>query len=203
MKLGILADVHEEVDYLARALAALAGQGVERLVLLGDLFRTGTHIARTVELLAPAAPVGVWGNHDFGLCSDPDPALRARYGDAVLDFLAGLRPELEVEGCLFTHVEPWLDPTDVCQLWYYEGPPDTPEKAARSFDARPQRLMFVGHYHSWGLWQRTGRVDWDGKRPLTLAPPQRYLIAVGALCEGRYATFDTATSELLPHDVLV
>ena len=37
--------------------------------------------------------------------------------------------------------------------------------------------------------------------PITLAPPERYLVAVGALCEGRCATFDTATSELVPHQL--
>ena len=49
-----------------------------------------------------------------------------------------LQPHLEIGGCLFTHVEPWLDPHKVEDLWYFDGPPDSPEKLARSFAAVPQ-----------------------------------------------------------------
>ena len=52
-----------------------------------------------------------------------------------------LRPRLEVEGCLFTHVEPWLDANDVVQLWYFDGMPDTPEKLARLKTLTPRKLV--------------------------------------------------------------
>ena len=42
---------------------------------------------------------------------------------------------LDVEGCLFTQVEPWLDPEKIEDLWYFDGPPETPEQVARSFAA--------------------------------------------------------------------
>ena len=62
----------------------------------------------------------------------------------ILDFMGGLRPHLEVDGCLFTHAEPWLDPHKVEDLWYFDGPPDSPGKLARSFAAVPHRVLFVG-----------------------------------------------------------
>jgi hypothetical protein len=171
------------------------------VIVLGDVFCTGSRLGPTVELLRPAHPVGVWGNHDFGLCFEPDPPVREKYSGPVLDFMGTLRPRLEIGGYLFSHVEPWLDPTDITQLWWFEGPPDTPERAAQSFGAWPQRLLFVGHFHRWLVVTPTGLLAWGGERPITLAPPERYLVAVAALCEGRCAVFDTETSELLPCDL--
>jgi hypothetical protein len=199
MRLGLLADIHEHLDWLRLALARFRRDGVDQVVFLGDVCCTGERLEATVELLRTASPVGVWGNHDFGLCQGATAG--SKYAPAVADFMATLRPRLEVAGCLFTHVEPWLDPTDLGQLWYFEGPPDAPQAAARSFDAWPHRLMFVGHLHRWHVATRAGRLDWDGTRPILLAPPERYLVTIAAVCDGRCAVFDTATNELLPYDL--
>jgi hypothetical protein len=150
MKLGVLADIHEQVEALRRAIAALRRQGADRFVVLGDVFETGQRIEETVRLLREVDAVVVWGNHDLGLCHEPTETIRARYA-AVQDYMQALRPRLELEGCLFTHVEPWLDPHKVEDLWYFDGPPDTPDKLARSFAASSQPVSFVGHFHRWLL----------------------------------------------------
>ena len=139
------------------------------------------------------------GNHDFGLCGDNQRAEdRQRYSERVLAFMGALQPRLEVEGCLFAHVEPWLDPEKIEDLWYFEGPPDTPEQVARSFAAVPNRLIFIGHYHHWLLATPDGVQPWAGDRPIVLDADQRYLVAVHAVCDGWCALFDTGTSELFP-----
>jgi predicted phosphodiesterase len=201
MKIGILADIHEDLENLRRALAILQDQGADRLIVLGDVFELGHRLDATVELLDEAGAVGVWGNHDFGLCRDPHEDTRRRFSRRVLDFMAGLRPRLEVEGCLFTHVEPWLDPEKVEDLWYFEGPPETPEDLARSFDAVPHRVLFVGHLHRWLLGTPEGLRPWSGEGPVMLEAGSRYLVAVHAVCEGRCALFDTQTDRLVPFDV--
>jgi hypothetical protein len=53
--------------------------------------------------------------------------------------MAGMQPQLAVEGCRFSQVEPWLDARRVEDLGYFDGPPGTPEKVARSFAAIPDR----------------------------------------------------------------
>jgi hypothetical protein len=201
MRIGILADIHEEVRWLGLALERFRQERVDQVVVLGDVFCTGRDILPTVELLRLAHPVGVWGNHDFGLCFDPAPLVQERYAGPVLDFVATLRPRLEIDGCLFSHVEPWLDPTDLAQLWYFDGPPDTPAKAARSFDAQPHRVMFVGHFHRWLIARRTGCLGWDGSAPIRLDPWERYLVSIAAVCNGKCASFDTDANELVPHDL--
>ena len=124
MKLGLLADIHEDTRELEKAIAVLQQHGAERFVVLGDVFEMGQRMEETVALLPQVEAVGVWGNHDVGLCFDPEDGVCRRYSAASLDFMASLRPHLEIDGCLFTHVEPWLDPHKVEDLWYFDGPPD-------------------------------------------------------------------------------
>lgn len=199
MKLGLITDIHEHVEFLARALARFEREQVDRIVVIGDIFETGQRIAETCRLLAAANVVGVWGNHDFGLCSNPDAATWAKYPRCVVEYMTSLRPRLDVAGCHFTHVEPWLNPENVLDLWYFDGVPDTPEKLARIFAAVPGRFLFTGHFHQWLLATTERITGWLGHQPICL-DEGRYFIIIGALCDGRYATFDTETCWLKPYN---
>jgi hypothetical protein len=198
MRLGILADIHEQTRQLRSAIAVLQEHGADRFVVLGDVFEMGKRIEETVDLLRQVEAVGVWGNHDVGLCFDPDDRVCERYGAAVLGFMGGLQPRLEIDGCLFTHVEPWLDPHKIEDLWYLGGPPDSPEKLARSFAAVPHRVLFVGHLHRWLLGTPGGPLPWRGEGPVRLDIRTRYLVVVHAVWDGKCALFDTETNELVP-----
>jgi hypothetical protein len=201
MKLGILADIHEQVDSLRRSLQVLEQQGVDQVVVLGDVYELGLRLEETVRLLEGAGAVGVWGNHDFGLCSDPTEEMRLRYGEHVVGAMGRLRPRLEIEDCLFTHIEPWLDPEKIEDLWWFEGPPDTPERAAQSFAAMPHRVMFVGHFHRWFLASTGEAAPWDGRTAITLNVAARYLVGVHAVVNGHCAVYDTVNTLLVPFDL--
>lgn len=201
MKLGLITDIHEHVGFLRLALNQLQREQVDQIVMLGDVFESGERMQETCELLADTQVIGVWGNHDLGLCNDPSPAFREKYGDTVIDFMSSLQPRLELDGCLFQHVEPWLNPNDILDMWYFEGVPDTPEKVARIFQAVPNRLCFAGHFHRWLMVTPDGMTDWTGETPVFLEEPERYFVVIGALRYGRYAVFDTDTSELVPREI--
>jgi predicted phosphodiesterase len=198
MLLGLLADIHEAVEPLREALDLFARHRVDAVVHVGDICHMLERLDDTVALLAQARVAGVWGNHDFGLCRDVDDDMRRRFSPAVIEYMGTLQPTLSVEDCLFTHVEPWLDANDLMQLWYFEGPPDTAKKLARSFDAVPQRVLFSGHMHRWLLGTPRGMIEWDGTTPVRLAPPGRYLVVLHALVRGHCALYDTNTGDLVP-----
>lgn len=198
MILGLLADIHEAVDLLRVALARFRAEGVEQVVVLGDVLENGRRIEETCRLLWDANAVGVWGNHDFGLCGQPDAALQAKYSRRVLDFLGSLSPRLEIEGCLFTHVEPWLDPQKFEDLWFFDGIPDTPEKRRRIFAAVSHRLCFAGHFHQWLLATPDHLAEWQGEEPVSLASDGRRFVVIHALCQGHAAVLDTERWLLLP-----
>jgi len=113
MRIGLVADTHDHVGPLARAAGLFRRRGVDLVVTLGDscdAFTRHSRAAEVAELLRGAGAVGVWGNHDFGLCHRVKERTRARYPAAALDYLATLRPRLVVGECHFSHVEPPVDP---------------------------------------------------------------------------------------------
>jgi hypothetical protein len=197
MRIGILADVHEDVEGLAAALALLNREGADLTVVLGDVFDSGKRIGETVALLAKAGAVGVWGNHELGLCHRPGERIRARYAGPVLKFMQTLRPRLEAGGCLFSHGLPCWEATDPAE--YYLGDrPETEAGRAAAFAASPCRVSCVGHFHRWLLATPEGPLAWDGGAAVVLGPPRRYLVVVAAVRDGWCALFDTDTSALAP-----
>ncbi len=199
MKLGLITDIHEHVELLRLALDRFATNQVDQVVVIGDLCVVGKRLEETCRLLSDVNAIGVWGNHDFGLCFDPDDDARAKYSVAVIDYMTSLRPRLEVCGCYFSHIEPWLNPEDIADLWYSDGPPDEHQKLDRIFDAVPNRVMFAGHYHKWLLVTQHGIADWRGDTPVRLSDDHRYFVVIGAMCEGWSATYDSDTTELIPY----
>ncbi len=200
MKLGLLTDIHEEVELLQTALDRLRAEQVDQIIFIGDIFETGTQIRESCRLLADAGVIGVWGNHDFGLCFEPSDDRWDKYGDDVMEFMTSLRPRLEYEGCYFAHIEPWLNPEELSDLWYFDGVPDRQDKRDRIFNAVPNDVMFAGHFHRWLLATPNQITDWNGETPITLHG-ERYFVVIGALCEGRFAIFNTESAELTPFNL--
>ena len=198
MKLGLITDIHEHVEMLRRALDRFDRERVDQIVMIGDVWEMGEQIEETCRLLADANVVGVWGNHDYGLCVDPDEQVRKTYGAVVIDYMTSLKPRLDVADCHFTHVEPWLNPEIIDDLWYFDGPPDEHGKLERIFNSVPNRIMFAGHFHKWLLATPDGISPWNGRRPIRLSHDTRFFVIIGALCEGCYAVFDSDTSVLMP-----
>lgn len=202
MRLGLITDIHEDVERLSSLLDHFRSDRVDQIVCIGDVFESGARIEPTCRLLADAGAIGVWGNHDFGLCGDPDPVIAGRYGPRVREHMAGYRSRLQIGECEFSHVEPWLDPTSLEDLWYFDGFPRSPEHFQRIFAAVRCRWTFAGHYHCWLATTPAGLIDWQGERPLRLDGPTLYFCVIDAACHGSAAVFDTATAELTPVRVM-
>ncbi len=201
MKLGILSDIHEAVELLEGALGRFDREGVDRVVVLGDVFETGPRIEATVEILRRAGAVGVFGNHDYGLSTPPSDYIRERFSERVLAYMGSLLPRMEFEGCFFAHREPWLDCSDVAQVWHVDEEPLTPSSIARSFDAAASRSIFIGHFHRWAAFARSGLIDWEDGTSLALCDDGPTLVVVNAVCDGHAATFETTTRVLTPLDL--
>lgn len=199
MRLGLLADIHEEIELLDRAVARLRAAGVDRFLLLGDLFETGKRLEALVEHLEPLDAIGVWGNHDFGLCREVTAWVKERFSPRVLDYFARLRPRIELDGYLFQHVEPHLDPEKIEDLWGLEA--DEPYDPARDFAATGFRAAFLGHRHRWSAVDPEGPLDWDGRTPLLLDPGRRHVVIIHAVQQGYCACLDTTRGEVAPFRV--
>lgn len=201
VRIGIVADVHEAVDELRRALAEFRNRQVDLVVSLGDVCDSVSPAGRAAEvvaLLKAAGAVGVWGNHDVGLCFDVPEQLRREASCDVLSYMSGMQPQLVIADCRFSHVEPWLDARRVDDLWHFDGPPDTPTKAARSFAAVPERHLFIGHFHRWLVMTPAGPLEWNCEVPVVLGGESRYLVVVAPVASGWCTIFDTTDARLIP-----
>ncbi|MFO0875971.1 MAG: metallophosphoesterase family protein [Gemmataceae bacterium] len=203
MRLGLLADIHENAALLAGMLDLLTRQGVDRFVLLGDVIEGGPAIAETVRLLDAVGATGVWGGHDYPFCWERPVTLRRQYGEKVLRFVARLRPRLEIADCSFSHVDPWLDAENLADLSCGDGPPGSLGRLARCFLAVPHHVLFLGHFHRWMAATEQGAIDWNGERPLHLNSTGRYLVVVHAVCQGWGAIYDTESLKLTPVKLVV
>ena len=204
MRIGIVTDIHDEVDHLAAALAVLRDEGVDATVCIGDttdFHGPGNRAWEVAKMLRDAGVLCVWGNHDFGLCRDVPLDILEDPDHEALAFTATWQPSLVVGGCHFSHVEPWLDLTDAAALWYYEGPPDTAEKLARTFATHPHPAFFIGHFHRWLAATAAGVLPWKGEAPLAFDPAERYLVVVAPMFNGCFAVYDTDLRTLFPRRV--
>ena len=140
MKLGILADIHEDLGHLRRALAVLQDRGADRLVVLGDVFETGPPPRCDRRAPGPRPGRSASGATTTSACAGTRTrTCGAGSAERVLDFMGRLRPRLEVEGCLFTTSSPGWTPRRSRTCGTSTGPPETPEELARSFAAVPHR----------------------------------------------------------------
>ena len=197
MKLGLLADVHEDVESLQRALRLLQGEGVDRLVLLGDVFEANQQLEPTIELLREANVGGVWGNHDLGLSFDPSDSVRQRYAPEVLDYFGRLQGRLVIEDVLITHASPLTDPTDPVEFYTAERP-YLAENVPAAFAGFSERVGFCGHFHRWFAAMPDGLLPWGGETPLQLGQRGRFLIGVHAVTNGWCATYETRSGHFVP-----
>lgn len=194
MLLGLLADIHEAVEPLATAVRELKARRVDAFVILGDVLETGERIDEAVALLTALPGAGVWGNHDFGLCGEVHPSVRAQFSATTLDYFARLRPWVDLGGCRFQHIDPHLDPEKLEDLWRFSTVEERIEGLARS----PHARVFVGHLHGWGLFTPERQIPWDGEETFHYRGDQRYLTVVNSVCDGWCAVMNTDSDELEP-----
>jgi len=68
MKVAIISDIHANLEALEATLLAISGDGVHRLVCLGDIVGYNTNPAECLALLRRFDTLCVAGNHDRAVC---------------------------------------------------------------------------------------------------------------------------------------
>lgn len=212
--IGLIADVHSNLQALDAALAWIDGRDVDAIYCLGDVVGYGGDPAACIERVRERCAGTVRGNHDAALA---DPAFRRWFnrhareaierqeglvGEEAKSWLAELPWTLALGEVTLVHAS-LADPSD---FDYVTGP----ARAAEALDAQSTRWAFYGHTHVPVAWRRTD--DGDTERVslaaargdgLALDGPGRYLVNPGAVGQPRdrdpraaCAVFDTATGVL-------
>lgn len=176
MRLGLISDVHGQLDALLRALDLLQQAGADRIVCAGDLVDKGPHPNEVVTALNENLITTVLGNHDEAALALGEDADGQRLTQSTKAFLTSL-PELqdlqvELRSLWLTHAVPGCTGAT-----FDDGPVPKPVKRALRHNA-PDAVIF-GHHHA-PICRRFGRT---------------WLINPGSVCRGR--TRDSHTCGLL------
>jgi putative phosphoesterase len=106
MKIGVIADIHGDIEALKLALDLLDRQGAEQIICAGDLVGKGPHGEAVIDLILSRSITSVAGNHDVDL--EP-----GTYSEDTLSFLRALPQTIsfswESISVLLAHGTPWSD----------------------------------------------------------------------------------------------
>lgn len=222
MKFAVLTDIHANREAFEAVLADMAGHGVDRIVLLGDIVGYGADPGwccdRAEGLLAEGA-ICVRGNHDNAAAGASEPMsplakraldwTRTQLNATQTAFLANLPMTAEAESLLFVHAS-----ASQPEAWSYVTS-DT--KAAPSFRACTAPVILCGHVHvpllaSCDIGGVVREQAFRSGLPIPLLPSRRWLAVVGSvgqprdgLAQAAWALVDTGRAELTfrrtPYDV--
>jgi predicted phosphodiesterase len=192
MRIGVISDIHANLEALDAAMAHLDAQAPDLLVCLGDFVGYGPDPNACIERIRLRLRTAVAGNHDqaaIGARPIDDFNLFAQEAIAWTQqalspdsrtFLTHLPHREELEGLLLVHGSP-RQPIDEYVL-------DT-RIARASFVDTSFRVALVGHTHQPAVFQQSNhRVSAHGLLPgvpLTLHETRRYIINVGSVGQPR------------------
>jgi putative phosphoesterase len=146
MKVGVVSDVHNNVEALTYALDHL--RDCDLLLGLGDLISDYYVDPRILRLVSDCGLVSIAGNHEKSILLHPGSQIRTTLPVETLQFLRDLpvAREIALDGrrVHVAHGSPWDDPTDYRCVYVIER-----DRAALSRVATTTGvdLVLLGHTH--------------------------------------------------------
>jgi diadenosine tetraphosphatase ApaH/serine/threonine PP2A family protein phosphatase len=193
MRIGILSDIHSNLEALTETLTSLEKLRPDTIVCLGDVVGYGASVNECCRLVRERADVTLLGNHDAAVAGRMDYSF---YYDAArhaldwtasriepdnLEWLRGLPHVHRLEGTQFTHGSP-VDP----EAYEYVFAIEQARELLPHFDALAD-VNFVGHSHLC----KTFALNSAGDVTEVVAPRfglrrgYRYVISVGSVGQPR------------------
>lgn len=210
MRLGVISDIHANLEALEAVLADLEGRADE-VVSLGDNIGYGPDPERVVKTLESRSIASVTGNHELGLARGD---ILARFNPSArrsleitrdhlsLESLSGLTnlPRfIVIEGCRFVHGAP----PDSCTRYLFEL---SEAQLRTSLESIVEGVCFVGHTHDLEVVSLHGeRVHREklSRGVIRLSEESRFIVNVGSVGQPRdgdnrakYVLYDTGERTL-------
>lgn len=158
MRLGIVSDVHANLEALVAVLRELERQAVDRIVSLGDVVGYHANPNECMELLRRADALMIAGNHDRAAAGVIEPTAFGAHARRAIHWTRRVLAPEHRSHLASLDVFAWLDAsTCVVHAALHPSPNDvyhlsTPVRVEASFrklhsGAIPARLCFFGHTH--------------------------------------------------------
>jgi predicted phosphodiesterase len=165
MRIALLSDVHGNLPAFEAVLADVEAVGAEEIWCLGDLVGYGAEPNQCVELARERCELCLAGNHDLVVTGEIDIAdfsssaavaaewTRENINPEALEFLRGLRPQLDGRAIGLYHASP-RDP-----VWEYVL---STRQADECMQLMKERVAAIGHSHVALFFRRNGEGQVDG-----------------------------------------
>jgi predicted phosphodiesterase len=211
MRIGILSDIHGNLEAFRAVLDHMMDQAVDRMISLGDNVGYGPEPEAVTHLLRKREISSVLGNHELALTAedqldwfnhDAKTSLiwtRSNLSGASCKYLVALPTSRVVKRCRFVHGFPPDSPTR-----YLFQVADT--EIIRTLREMREWIAFTGHTHCLQLISRTNGIASRGDlHPgvITLDPAARYIVNAGSVGQPRdgdprakYLVLDTRAATL-------
>jgi diadenosine tetraphosphatase ApaH/serine/threonine PP2A family protein phosphatase len=190
MLIGVVSDIHANLEALEVVLADLDRRKPDATVCLGDFVGYGASPNPCIERLRPRIEAAVIGNHDdaaLGRTSlegfNHEAASAARWTaeqltPANIAYLESLPYQVTWRGARLVHASP-SEP----ESWHYVLSP-----AEADFELRgiQENACFIGHSHYPGTFVFDGRRSvYTRQARVTIEPGRRFLVNVGSVGQPR------------------
>ncbi|NOR04788.1 MAG: metallophosphoesterase [Deltaproteobacteria bacterium] len=222
MRLGIISDIHGNLEALKQVLADIDQSELNGVACLGDNIGYGPEPEEVVKLIRKRNIPSIMGNHEL-VVVDPrclvemNPMARKSCALTLdllsrdtIDYIHGLRPYMVFHGALLVHG----CPPDSSTTYLFDL---SNVQLSQLFPSMQEKICFVGHTHDLEIISfDRGKVT---RAPLPEGPTrlqagQKYIINVGSVGQPRdgnnkakYVIWDTCSQRIevrfIPYDIAV
>lgn len=167
MRIGIISDVHGNLEALQAVLADIDSKGVDKIISLGDIIGYGPDPVACVDLVEKRCEWSLMGNHDFAVLYEPTNFNKAAEEAAFWtreqfeeeskrdremaikrwEFLGKLRVRVAMGPFLCVHGSPRRP---INEYMFPEDIQNSPSKMTAIFE-RIDKFCLVGHTHVPGV----------------------------------------------------
>ncbi len=193
MRIGIISDIHSNLEAFQNVLADLQKENIEKLTCLGDIIGYGPQPEETVNTLIEMNIISTMGNHELALF---DNDIFDQMNSDAQDSIKLTKKNLSEESLHFLSLLPKMD--HFKDLLFTHGcPPDRItayiSRQAGSvllnlFESFSESIAFVGHTHDLKLYEYSGtnvnQVILKNEKYF-LDQDKRYIVNIGSVGQPR------------------
>ncbi|MCR9244431.1 MAG: metallophosphoesterase family protein [bacterium] len=195
MRIGILGDIHGNVEALETVVSALQKDGADLFVQVGDIVGYGPQPSKCIEMVRDLGSVVCLGNHDAAVLDLLDTSYFNQFARAAIDWT---RDQLREEDLaylrglpLVVRQPPFTVVHGTMHMPEQFGYVISPVEAIESLQHQDTQLCFVGHSHVPAMYLankkalREMRVVMNSEAEVSYRGFDRVLINVGSVGQPR------------------
>jgi diadenosine tetraphosphatase ApaH/serine/threonine PP2A family protein phosphatase len=216
MRIGIISDIHANLEALTQSLSALERHRPDRVMCLGDVVGYGASVNECCDLVRKVAEVTLLGNHDAAVSGRMDYSFyydaarhaldwtASRIAPDHLEWLRSLPYAHRMQDVQFTHGNPIH-----ADAYEYVFAIEQARELLPHFGELAE-VNFIGHSHLCKVFalDSAGDVTEIVATRFTVRQGQKYVVSVGSVgqprdCDNRacFVTYDTDTKTVEYHRV--